>query len=77
MSLSLDKVLEINEEEFQITLFERDYISPEAKKQMKMLTKKTIQELEECHQEYLEIFSKLEILQVRSENLFTIIQDSE
>lgn len=76
-SSSLEKALEIGDEEFLMTLFEPDYQLPEAKKQMSKMIKKTIQKLEKCRQEYMEICFKMERLRAGSESLSAIILDSK
>lgn len=77
MNSSLEKALEVGDEEFLMTLFEPDYQLPEAKEQMSKMIKETIQKLEKCRQEYMEICSKMERLRAGSESLSAIILDSK
>lgn len=71
MNSSLDKALEIQDEEFFITLFDPDYQLPEAKKQILRMIKETVQKLDKCHQQYLKL------LRTRNESLSTIIFNSK
>lgn len=77
MNSALDKALEIGDEEFLFTLFEPDYELPEAKEQISKMIRETIEKMEECRRQYLELCSKLEMLQAGSESLSAIILDSK
>lgn len=76
MNSDLNNALEIGDEEFLFTLFEPDYGLPEAKEQIAKMIKETIQKLEECRQQYVELCAKLEQLKAGSESLSAIILDS-
>lgn len=73
-SLSCE-VLQIKDEELLFALFDSsEYKSQE---QVARLIKETTQKLEECHKCYLELCTKLELLQARSKSLSSIILDSK
>lgn len=76
MTSSLDKVLEIGDEEFLFTLFDRDYGLPEAKEQLAKMIKDTAEKVEDCNRKYLEVCAKLDLLRAGSESLSQIIRDS-
>ena len=76
MTSSLDKVLEIGDDEFLFTLFDRDYGLPEAKEQLAKMIKDTVEKVEDCNRQYLEICAKLDLVRAGSESLSQIIRDS-
>lgn len=78
MSFSLDKTLKIipNEENFYI-LFYPEFALPSLKKEISTKFKDSIKMLEEIHENYLELSTKLKKVQAVSKNLSIIIEDSK
>lgn len=77
MTQSLDKVVETGDKESLFTLFDQNHGLPKAKKQIAKQIKDTVKKVEDCQQQYLELFARLDLLRAGSESLNTIIRDSK